>query len=108
MWQTIITASLVVSLMRAFPAFFSGIERIKNNPRLSKFLDYTICLVTGEVVYSIAFNGIAPDNKYVTYCSLTVLTLLLAAALMWYTTKLSKSLLMSVGFFVIGYTVINI
>lgn len=108
MWQAIFTASLMVTLMRIFPAFFSGIERIKNNPRLSKYLDYTICLVTGEVVYAIAFKGMPSDDSRLYSYGLTTLTIVLAATLMWRTAKLSKSLLLSIGFYIIGYNIINI
>lgn len=108
MWQTIFTASLMVTLMRTFPAFVSGIERIKNNQRLSKYLDYTICLVTGEVVYSIAYRNIPENNTRHFYYALTSLTILLAATLMWRTSNLSRSLLFSIVFFIIGYNIINI
>jgi len=108
MWQTIFTASLMVTLMRVFPAFVYGIERIKNNHRLSKYLDYTICLVTGEVIYSIAYKVTPSDDTLFFYYSLTTLTIILAASFMWYTQKLSRSLILSIGFFVLGYNIINI
>lgn len=109
MWQTITAASIVVALMRTLPAFFSNlVMSIKNSPKISKFLDYTICLVTGEVIYSIAFNGIPSNEKYHWHYLLTIMTMLLAAILMWHTTKLSKSLLISIISFIIGYNLIII
>ena len=108
MWQTIFTASLMVTLMRVFPAFVGGLERIKNNQRLSKYLDYTICLVTGEVVYSIAYKDTTLDDTlFFSYYILTTLTLIFAALLMWRTGKLSRSLILSIGFFIIGYNIIK-
>lgn len=81
MWQTIFTASL---------------------------LDYTICFVTGEVIYSIAYKVTPSDDTLFFYYILTTLTIILAASLMWCTQKLSKSLILSIGFFILGYNIINV
>ena len=108
MWQTIVTASVMVTLMRTFPAFVAGIERIRSNQKLSKYLDYTICLVTGEVVYSIAYSDKISDDTLFLYHILTTITILLAACLMWRTQKLSTSFILSLGIFIIGYNIINI
>ena len=105
MWQAICVASLVVALIRAFPAFFKGFERIKAYPRFNKVLDYTICLVTGEVIYSIAFKEIPANGNAMGHNLLTITTILLAATIMWYSEKLSKSLLISLSVFILGYCV---
>lgn len=102
MWQTILTGSIVIFLIRTLPAVFSGINNLKNYPRLNKFLDYTICLVTGEVIYSLAFSKSDASNL-ILHNILIITTLLLAASLMWLTGKLSKSLLLSSLFFITGY-----
>ncbi len=104
MWQAIFTAGLIVYLVRACPGFFEVITRIKEYPRLNRLLDYTICLITGEVIYSIAFKGIQIGDKFYIHYYITVSTILLAGILMLYTAKLSKSLLLSVSFFIISYT----
>lgn len=107
MWQTIIAASLILSLMRVFPAIIGGLDRIKENRKLSRYFDYTICLITGEVVYAIAFNGIPKDSKYNMHYALVVVTLGLTSFLMWRTEKLSKSLVISLIFFMIGYYILG-
>jgi hypothetical protein len=106
MWQTIFTACLIISLIRGLPAIFANIGNIKNHTKLNKFLDYTICLVTGEVIYSIAFNKIPEGDDFLMHYALTAATILLASVLMWHTGKLSKTLLLSVTFFILGYGVL--
>ncbi len=103
MWQAIFTAGLVVYLVRACPGFFEIFAKIKEYPRLNKFLDYTICLITGEVIYSIAFKGIPTGDNFYAHYYITAITIFLAGTLMLYTAKLSKSLLLSISFFVISY-----
>lgn len=104
MWQAIFTAGIVVSLVRVAPSLFNIFARIKEYPRLNKLLDYTICLVTGEVIYSIAFKGIQSGDKFLYHHYITAITIFIAGALMLYTAKLSKSLLLSISFFVVGYS----
>jgi len=104
MWQAICTASVVVFILRALPAFLN-LERLRDYPRLNKFLDYTICLVTGEVIYSIAFKNIPKGENFINHNVITVLALLLAGLIMWYSAKLSKSLILSLSFFIAAYSI---
>jgi branched-subunit amino acid transport protein len=103
MWQAIITASVVVAFVRAFPALFKSLERLKEYPRLNKFLDYTICFLTGEVIYTIAFNDIPSGNTFMPHTMISIATIMLAGTLMWFTANLTRSLLLSLGFFTVSY-----
>lgn len=58
MWSIIATAGIVTFLLRATPVFFKRINRLSDYPKVMKFLDYTICLFTGELVYSVAFRDL--------------------------------------------------
>lgn len=107
MWQAICIASIVISLIRIFPALFNSFEKIKDYPRINTFLDYLICLVTGEMIYNIAFTANSDTNSQ-SYNLLIITTLVLAAIVMLYTNKLYKSLLFSVSAFILGYYAIGL
>lgn len=106
MWQAIIAASITVFLMRALPAFFTDVKKLNHYPKFIKFLDYTICLVTGEVIYNIAFNDIAKNGNQFAHISITVLALTIASIVMIRTSRLSLSLLSALSVFVISYIVV--
>lgn len=104
MWKLIATAGLTSFLLRASPAFIKGISALNNYPRLNKFLDYTICLITGEVIYAVAFREIPKSSShYVAIFAICVMTLCLAGVVMWRTSSLAKSFAIAVGFFILAY-----
>ncbi|MFI4984170.1 MAG: AzlD domain-containing protein [Rickettsiales bacterium] len=106
MWQAIIAASLAVFILRVLPAFFPKLKKLNQHPKILKFLDYTICLVTGELIYNIAFGTVEPGDKYISQLVITVIALTLASVVMIRTAKLSLSLLTALGFFIASYLVI--
>ena len=104
MWKMIATAGLTSFLLRASPAFIKYISKLNDYPKLNKFLDYTICLITGEVIYTVAFREIPKTSShYVTIFAICVMTLSLAAVIMWNTSSLAKSFVISIGFFILAY-----
>ena len=104
MWKLIATAGLTSFLLRASPAFIKGISALNNYPRLNKFLDYTICLITGEVIYTVAFREIPKSSShYVAILAICIMTLCLAGVVMWRTSSLAKSFAIAVGFFILAY-----
>ncbi len=70
-----------------------------------KFLDYTICLVTGEIVYSVAFRDLLYKDGNSIAVSLSCITLAVAGSIMWKTSSLAKSFIIGVGFFILSYYV---
>jgi len=104
MWKMIATAGLTSFLLRASPAFVKRISALNNYPKLNKFLDYTICLITGEVIYTVAFREIPKTSShYVAIFAICAMTLSLAGAIMWRTSSLAKSFTIAIGFFVLAY-----
>ena len=104
MWKLIATAGLTSFLLRASPAFIKRVSTLNDYPKLNKFLDYTICLITGEVIYSVAFKEIpASSSHYVAIFSICAMTLCLAGAIMWRTSSLAKSFTIAIGFFILAY-----
>ena len=103
MWQTIAIATLVVTLLRVSPAFFKLASRLDNFPRFSRFLDYLICLITGEIIYSVAFSRVNQYSNPMTMIVVTILTIGLTAFTMHKTDKLSRSFITSFAFFILAY-----
>lgn len=104
MWKLIAAAGLTSFALRASPAFVKRISALNNYPRLNKFLDYTICLITGEVIYTVAFREIPKTSShYTAIVSICALTLGLAGIIMWRTSSLAKSFIISIGFFILLY-----
>ena len=104
MWKMIATAGLTSFVLRASPAFIKRISALNNYPKLNKFLDYNICLITGEVIYTVAFREIPKTSShYIAIFAICVMTLGLAGAIMWRTSSLAKSFVISIGFFILAY-----
>ena len=103
MWKLIATAGAVTVLLRTAPAFFKRVSQLNEYPKLNKFLDYTICLITGEVIYTVAFRDISHDAHYSTMAAICFMTLGIAGVIMWRTSSLAKSFAIAVGFFVLAY-----
>lgn len=104
MWKMIATAGLTSFLLRASPAFVKRISALNNYPKLNKFLDYTICLITGEVIYTVAFREIPQSSPHSLHIfAISAMTLALAGAIMWRTSSLAKSFTIAIGFFVLAY-----
>lgn len=104
MWKLIATAGLTSFILRASPAFIKRIGSLNDYPRLNKFLDYTICLITGEVIYTVAFREIPKaSSHYTAIVSICTMTLGLAGIIMWRTSSLAKSFMISIGFFILAY-----
>lgn len=104
MWKLIATAGLTSFVLRASPAFVKHTNALDKYPKLNKFLDYTICLITGEVIYTVAFREIPKTSShYVAIFAVCVMTLGLAGVIMWRTSSLAKSFVVSIGFFILAY-----
>lgn len=103
MWQMITVAGVVTLFLRTAPAFFKNISRVQEHPRVTKFLDYTICLISGEVIYTVAFRDIPKDANFTVMFGLSFVALTIASIVMWWTSSLAKSFVSGVGFFVLGY-----
>ncbi len=103
MWQVITTAASLTFFLRAIPVFFKKINRIYDYPKLNKFLDYTICFITGEIIYSVAFGEIPTNQSYTAMTLISMATLIVAAVIMWTTSSLSKSFMTATSLFVLGY-----
>ncbi len=103
MWQIITTAATLTFFMRTVPVFFKTINRIYDYPKLNKFLDYTICFITGEIIYSVAFEEIPRNTSYVSMVFLSIATLVLAGTVMWTTSSLMKSFITAIGLFIFTY-----
>ena len=99
----IATAGLVTFFLRTAPAFFKRVNTLSDYPKLNKFLDYTICLITGDVIYTVAFRDIPHDAHFITMTSICFLTLSIAGVIMWRTSSLAKSFAIATGFFVLAY-----
>ncbi len=107
MWQIITIAGLVTFFLRTAPAFFKSASRLQEYPRITKFLDYTICLISGEVVYNVAFKDIPDDSHYVTLLCISLVALSVAGVVMWRTASLMKSFATAAMFFIVGYILLS-
>ncbi len=103
MWQVITTAATLTFFMRTVPVFFKTINRIYDYPKLNKFLDYTICFITGEIIYSVAFEEIPRNTSYLAMVFLSIATLALAGTVMWTTSSLMKSFIAAISVFIFIY-----
>ena len=103
MWQVITTAATLTFFMRTVPVFLKTINRIYDYPKLNKFLDYTICFITGEIIYSVAFGEIPHNASYLAMVFLSIATLVLAGSVMWITSSLMKSFVAAIGLFMFIY-----
>ncbi len=104
MWSIILVASVIAFLIRVSPSLFHNIRKISQMTRVNKFLDYTICMITGEIIYSIAFEEI-PSTEYMTM-TVSTLTLLVSSLVMWRTGSLATSFTSGIGFFIMLYSVL--
>jgi len=103
MWPLILAGCIVTCFIRISPALFSKAQKLNEYTRFIKFLDYSICLITGEVIYSIAFHSIPKDSASLAMIVMSVLTLSIAGFLMWRSGSLAKSYGIAIGFFVAAY-----
>lgn len=106
MWQMIGLAASVTLFLRIAPAFFKNISRLQEYPRFTKFLDYTICLISSEVIYTVAFRDIPQDANFIMMFGLSLSTLMIAATMMWFTSSLAKSFSTAIIFFIVGYSLL--
>lgn len=93
LWVIIGLSSLVAGTLRLLPALVNKVNRLHDYPKIIKFLDYSICMITGEIIYVMAFGDIARDQFFWPILGAMVATLLLGIILMHYTDCLTKSFL---------------
>jgi len=105
MWQMIATAGLVTFFVRTAPAFFKRVNTLGDYPKLNRFLDYTICLITGEVIWTVAFKEIPAGEHARLLFLICALTLGIAGVIMWRTSSLAKSFMFAICFYILAYCV---
>lgn len=104
---SLLVSVVVILMTRTLPAYFSSLSNVLNYPRFILFLDYSICLITGEIVYYTTYHDIALKQNPVPFSVVSGLTLVLAAFTMHKTQNLTKSFGTSLLFFFICLLFMN-
>lgn len=101
MWQAIIIVAITTYLLRLSPIFYPPLRQLKKESRVYKFFDYSICLITGELIYSIAFESQAISLTLTNYISIITLVSILVAGILTAITKSTiKSFIISLITFI--------
>ena len=95
----VFVAAGVTMLMRVLPALFTSVERLYEYPRIVKFLDYTVCLILGELIFHMAIRDLPQNADYWPLFVLSIATLTLSGLWMYYSQCLLKSFLVGFIFF---------
>lgn len=102
----ILCASVIVIGLRIGPIFIKSFSFLKTHPQLVRYLEFMIAMITGEVLYNLAFQDMphakVPNGQWLTVLSLTAL--FVAAWCMVKTKSLTKSFLFSLLFFILTLT----
>ena len=101
--MTLIAATILLSFLKISPAFFKIFNRLDKHPKFKSFLDYFICLVTGEVIYSVAFGHLEKQVSKNTCFILILVTLVIGVYIMHKTEKISLSLIIALTFAILSY-----
>lgn len=105
MWKIILIAGFTTLALRIAPALMKKLYDPNKHPKLNKFLDYTICMITGEIIYSIAFAESIdnPLNSF-KFFVLVVTTLSITVIIMLHSANLLKSFFSALLFYIIAYS----
>ncbi|MBS0236150.1 MAG: AzlD domain-containing protein [Proteobacteria bacterium] len=107
MWQTIIGAAAITFTIRSLPSWSTNLRKILQNSRINRLLDYTVCFITGELIYSLIESHLeenqAIGNSNSIFFLVAVLTLLVSAIVTRYTEKLGRSFAAGLCAFVLLY-----
>lgn len=102
MWLVIGVMSVVAAFLRIAPAVIKQFNKLNDYPKVIRFLDYTICMVNGEIIFTLAFNHLPQDQTHDPVLGITIVSIVSAAYLMLRTNCLTKSFLLGLFVLIIG------
>lgn len=105
-WSIIGVCSSIAIFLRVAPAIFKTLNKLNDYPRVIKFLDYTICMINGDIVYTLAFGNLPQGDLKYPVLWLTIVTLLSSLYIMIRTNCLTKSFLWGLFMLICGLCVI--
>lgn len=101
-WMMIGATSLIAGFLRIAPAVIKQFNKLNDYPKVIRFLDYTICMVNGEIIFTLAFHHLPQDHTHNSVLGLTIMSIGSAAYLMLRTNCLTKSFLLGLFVLIIG------
>lgn len=110
MWETIISAAALTFLIRSLPSWSARLRQILQNRRINRLLDYTVCFITGELIYSLIASNLEDNeillSKSGTFFVISALTILASSLATWYTDKIGRSFAAGLATFVFLYSLL--
>ena len=105
MQKLIFIGALITFIIRILPIFLTRIFQLGRYPSINKFFEYTICLITGEIIYSTGIGNLPIlDIKYLL---LNIATLIFTIFTMWKTNNLTFGMVLPLIFFILAWNLIE-